>query len=376
MGSSLFISAERLRSALSEIASAKTELGAASALASAASLVQAAVAAGQPSDAFLDALSGVEGFKESTYLSSVMDRAVSFHLQEDGSTLGFWLMPVVIGDHPQAKGATLNLRVDSLQLLRASADLAKQMGLLGVEDGWVTALPRLVAHTAAMNADLSAIIGFPQEVRNWMQGRLKSVNFKVDSSQDSAHGLYFLPLVTKHPEGAAINPPEIDANVAARVEQWVRSSLRGESVVTCPAAPLPFAAAIESGEDFARRAAYSAVVESAVADMGVAPSGLSVVVAGYHTHTADGSKYEYLGLTVLSHMTGAVLNTAAIPVPDATADYMEEAKHIIKAMGVPKVHVIQGNINTTTCHHCGELQFALPTSTRYYVSPTTHASIH
>lgn len=376
MGYASYITAERLRSALSEIAIAKTEVDVASAIATAAKLVQTAVTSGQPSDEFLDALSGVEGVKESAHLSTVLDRAVSFHLQDDGSTLGFWLMPVAIGDHPQARGATLDLRVDSLQLLRASADLANQMGLFGMADGWVTALPRLVSSTATTNADLAAIINFPQEVRKLMQGKIKAVDFKVDRSQQSEHGLYFLPLVTKHPKGAAIVQPEVHANVASRVEDWVRSSLRGPSIVKCLMAPMPFAEAVDSGEDFARRATYGQVVESAVANMGVAPSGMAAVVAGYHTHTADGTKYEYLGLTLLSRMTGAVLSTVAIPVAEANPDYLAEAKHILMAMGVAKVQVVQDNIGVTTCHHCGEIQFALPSAVPSAVGRHVGAPIH
>lgn len=352
------LTASRIEDALVKISRASGEPNLRVALVSAATLVQTAILGGQSAADLYQALDTLDGVEGSAYVDAVLNRSVDFHLLEDGSTLGFWLLPVAI-DHPAVTSATIDLRVDSLQLLRASADLAHQLGMLGDSKGWVAAFPRLISGTALQQADLSALIRFPHSARKLMQGLVKGVDFKVDPSLTAEAGLYYLPLVTKHPVGADIHTPQPSAAVTARIEAWVAESLPVRSRVHAPKGPLPFSDAMAAGDQFLRQLTFDTIITAVVTDMGVAPGGLNIILAAYRTDSPAGS-HEYLGCTVSSLLTGAVLSTVALPVPTQATPYLAEAKTFLLAQGVAAVQLMPEPIPAVVCHHCGELQFSLP----------------
>lgn len=353
MSSFAILTSDSLKAALLALAEAKTEQDIGMSFVAAATLMQDAVKAGQTGESFSNALASIDDPRLAEYLLLVLSRAVNFHYQEDGGVLGFWLLAVTL-DKSQFTDASLALKMDSMQLLRASADLSKQMGLSVADGGWVCVLPKLISATALQNTELGDIIRLPQQARRWVQGQVKEVSFNVDNEVEAEHGLYYLPMVVRHPASQGINSPSSDEKVMFRVTKWVKESLPEAADITVLGAPEPFSMALESGERFFRSKYFEDFVGETEARFGVSPRGLVCLLASYHTEDDE----EFLGLSLVSKLTGDVLNTTAVPLKSAVT-HLNECKAVLQSLGVSCVMAPE-SLDSKACQHCGELQYAIP----------------
>lgn len=358
-----------LSAALEAVSEARGQREIASALVAAATLMQDAVLAGQSSESFLDAISAQTDTESSVNLPMVLSRAVNFHYQEDGSVLGFWLLPVVV-NVPGNFDATISLATDGLHLLRASAELAQQMGLGDCVDGWVSVLPKLIAAAAMREADLGELIRLPQQARQLIQGQIKHVSFTVNEDTPAEGGLYYLPMVVKHPVGCPISTPTANEKVMFRVHKWVSQSTKAESV-TVGEKPSPFSEAIDYGDSYLRKRTYEAMLESVSNTYSVSPKGLVVLLAEYHTSAEAEEKF--LGMSFMSKLTGIVLRTDSMTISATGPDYVAEAKAVFSEKGATCVES-EHSMPTHACQHCGELQLATPRLVMY--STTASQAIH
>ena len=354
-----FLTPSSLELALANLALSATEQDIAVALVTAATLIQTAIASNQDAESFMQAIESVDGTIAAGHLSAVLARAVNFQLQEDGSTLGLWLMPVLIKEQAELPGV-IDLSTDRLQVLRTAADFSRQMGFQGNANGWVSVLPTLIAATVICQADIGALIRFPLDARKVIQGLTKTLTLDVDSSIKPNGGLYFLPFVVKHPADTRIAVPLANEQVIFRITKWVTERLTSEAVVQVFDQPEPFSDAIATGERYFRKLDFNQVISDVCLEMGVMPSGMSVLLAGYAARNSGHIQEALLGISVVSRLTGVVLATISMPVAGDLDDFIADAKAAMILNGVGRVQVASELINTFACQHCGEIQLAIP----------------
>lgn len=360
------LSTTSLNLALEAIAQASSESAVADALTAAAAMIQNAVLSGQGAEEIRAAIESCSS-KFSSQMAAVLDRAVSFTLLDDGTTLGLWLLPVVISA-PDTLPSLIHLETASLNGLKATALLQAQLGLAGT-GGWTYALPMLISMDMATSADLSDLVKLPHQAHAVVRGAAKTVTFNQDTTEiRSANGrsIYFLPFVAKHPAGADINLPAPSERVNHRVGKWIAESLEQQrgvlTDVAVHVAPQPhaFAAALPVGERLFIDVRIREMLTAVCDQVNIQPNGLAALVAPYVTKQMNDTYV--LGVSLVSRLTGSFVATLSLVV-----DYDDTEGHIVgmtsRILGEVGMQVIQlrhDPINTISCQHCGNLQFALP----------------
>ncbi|KVP75519.1 hypothetical protein [Burkholderia ubonensis] len=356
---------------LEQLASAKTEQDCANALVSAAALIQEAIVAGQSPKSFHEAMESCpEGL--GTQLMAVMDRAVNFHLLEDGGTLGLWMLPVVVSAG-KSLPATIPLEANTLNALKMSGCLLQQLGLSAMKTGgnrmgWTFVLPTLYSEEQIRNADLGELIRLPHEAREVVRGEREAITFSA--GDDMGHvepgaNLFYLPFVAFSPEGFPPSMPMGSAKTMSRMSQWVTATLQpvlsDAFVVHVAHLPQPFSLSLRVGERLRMDVRLRELMLRVCNDSGVEPNGLAALVAPYATRQSDGTFM--VGVSLVSRLTKNVVATLSLPVE--SEDGEEEvalATHILKDMGMDCIQDFQQPIHTIACQHCGNFQFALPSA--------------
>jgi len=357
-----------LLQSLSAIADAKSEDQCASALVAAATLIQGAIQADQPVDSFNEAL-GACPDNLRPQLAATMDRAVSFHLQEDGGTLGLWLVPVVL-QADDILPPVLPLETASMHAMRLNAALLNQFKLtrehLAASSplGWTFLLPELYAYEQLSAADIGELIRLPQQARAKVQGGRRDIRFWTCDEQpreDARTQLYFLPVVAYHP--AHVGVPAASEVVVQRLTTWIRKSLPNFNeetlAVRVGSQPQPFAVGLTAGTRLRSDVRFRDIMSEVVQRSGVEPNGMAALVAPYSTQNRDGEIM--LGVSLVSRLTGSRVATVALPVESNTgSEEVALATSLLKEMGMFCTQHHAAPINTFACQHCGGIQFANP----------------
>lgn len=360
------LSATSLNLALEAIAKATSDAAVAEALTSAAALIQNAVLSGQAPDVVRAAIDGCSN-QFATQLAAVLDRAVSFTQQDDGSTLGLWLMPVVVSAQV-ATPSVIHLETSSMNGLKAAALLQGQLGLAG-NGGWTYALPMLISMDTATSSDLSDLINLPQQVNAMVRGEAKSVAFGDSAPQarsTNGRAIYFLPFVAKHPAGLDIDMPAPDERVNHRVHKWIRDSLtvQGGSLadvaVHVAPQPHPFAAALPVGERMLIDVRVREMLTAVCDQVDIRPNGLAALVAPYVTKQMNDTYV--LGISLISRLTSSFVATLSLVVDfdDTEGHIVGMTSRILEEVGMQVIQLRHEPIDTISCQHCGHLQFAMP----------------
>ncbi len=358
-----------LIASLSQIASASTEAACAQALVASAALLQSAVLDEQSSDEFHAALDAVTP-ELAGHLREALDRAVNFHLLDDGGTLGLWMVPVVLNTAKMLP-SIIPLETKSLNAMKMSGCLLQQLGLSadqtgGDRTGWTYMLPALYSDAQIRNVDVGDLIRLPHEARAVVRGELDGVSFSAGEDQGAVNGsgLYFMPFVAYCPAGLPPSLPATSTKALNRMQQWIAMTLDPvlSDKFTCHIAPLPqpFTLALRVGERLHLDVKLRELMMRVTTDSGVQPNGLAALVAPYATRQDDGTYM--IGVSLVARMTKNVVATLALPVE--TDDGQEElalALHILRDLGMEAIQQHTSPINTFACQHCGGVQFALPT---------------
>ncbi|WP_126223672.1 hypothetical protein [Burkholderia ambifaria] len=368
----VFLNSANLLRALSAVAESKSESECAQALVTAATMVQSAILADQPAETLEAAFETCPAQLQS-YLSAVLDRAVEFHPQADGGTLGLWLVPVVLGC-AQPLVDTIHLESKALQAMRFSSTLLHQFGLAvdttkpltGAPLGWTYLLPSLYSYEALVSAQLDHLVCLPHEARGVIRGDAKRVNFEPGEEGTPVAGpdqLYFLPVVVYHPPGAQVSLPAESEQTAERLTRWIRASLPGvgdeQLTIRAGSRPHPYSVALEVGKRMRRDARARYLIAETMARSNVEPHGMAALVAPYAVANADGELT--LGVSLVSRLTGAAIAVMQMPVD--TEDGREEVAlttYLLNQMGVDCTEHRPEPIQTIACQHCGSIQYSMP----------------
>lgn len=363
------LSAAALVISLEQVASASSEQTCAAALVGAASLIQQAVLDDQDPQAFHSAIDAVPGAL-GVQLRAVMDRAVNFHMLEDGGTLGLWMVPVVLST-PKVLPSIIALETKSLNAMKMSGCLLQQLKLSpaksgGVRTGWTYVVPALYSEAQIRNTDLGELIRLPHESRQVIRGELKTISFDTGeemNKEGEGSSLYFMPFVSYSPEGLQPSMPDASQKAIVRMTKWIAETLApvlGDDFSSHIAhQPQPFTLALRVGERLRMDVKLREMMLRVSMDSGVEPNGLTALVAPYATRQSDGTFM--VGVSLMSRMTKNIIATLALPVE--SEDGQEEvalATHILRDMGMASIQQHAAPINTFNCQHCGGVQFALP----------------
>lgn len=358
--------------ALTEVAEAKSEKDCALALVAAATRLQEAVLSHQDPESFHDALDSCPPHL-SHYLNAAVDRAVNFHGQEDGGTLGLWLLPVAMTIAQPLSGIIpldVTTSSGSLTSLRLSSALLKQFKISaenvgpGRRVGWTYVIPALYSDETLNEADMGELVRLPLQARAAVRGDCANIHFApVEQAQDSVDmvHLYYLPVVVYHPEGCAVGLPDSSEQTMHRMTRWLQKTLPNldANAVRVASQPQPFSVALGVGERMRNDIKLRIVINTLVQKTGVEPNGMAALVAPYVTQNRDGDMT--LGVSLISRLTQSTLATVALPV--SSADGAEEAAlttHALRDMGMVCVQHAPHPIDTIECQHCGMIQFNMP----------------
>lgn len=368
-----YLTPASLNSSLEALFAAQTDLEHAELLTASATLIQNAVLAGEPRADFDGAIDSVcSGFQRQ--LNAVMDRSVDFHVLPNGSALGLWLIPVMVAVDNALLPPVMPLETRSMNYLKLSGLLLKQMGLNTAFDriregkpgtGWTYILPSLYSMDQITSAELRDLVSVPQQAKATVRGERIDVVLDCGAAVAPQKGqcLYYLPVVFNHPDGepCELSVPE-DSVMASRLRTWVESTIRESnqglaSRVSCLGAPSPFTRALEAGERFALDYKVRDLLASVSSSVAVHAHGMAALVAPYDIAEAN---MLALGVTLVSRMTNEVLATLTIPVmSDGVAEASWVAKTLTSA-GVANVEVRTYPVPTTVCLHCGGVQHETP----------------
>jgi hypothetical protein len=354
---------------LEQLASAQNEQDCAAALVATTATIQESVLSGQSQEEFQAALNACpEGLMGQ--LGAVLDRAVNFHLLQDGGTLGLWMLPVVVSTD-KALPNVINLETQTLNAMKMSGTLLQQLGLTaqqtgGNRTGWTYVLPTLYSDEAIRDADIGELIRVPHEVREVIRGERKKVSFKakqVDTLVEPGANVYFLPFIAFSPEGLPPSLPMGSAKTVHRMTQWVSATLepvlKDGFVAHVAQYPQPFTLALRVGERLRMDVRLRELMLRLTNDSGVEPNGLAALVAPYATRQSDGSFM--VGVSLVSRLTKNVVATLALPIESADdREVVALATHILKDLGMECIQDFHEPISTIACQHCGKFQFALP----------------
>lgn len=362
-----------LASALKSIADAKSENDCALALVAAATRIQEAVISHQDSESFLDALDSCPP-DLGHYLDAAMDRAVNFHLQEDGGTLGLWLLPVTLTlegaltgiiplDVTSSSGSLTSLRLSS-SLLHQFKISAENVGA-GRPVGWTYVIPALYSDATMRDADLGELVRLPLQARAAVRGDSDTIHFApVEHPAESLNmvHLYYLPVVVYHPPGCSVGLPDSSEKTVYRMTRWMQKTLPAvdANAIRVAGQPQPFSVALDVGARMRSDVQLRIIMTTLVKKTGVEPNGMAALVAPYITQNVDGGMT--LGVSLISRLTQTTLATVALAVE--SEDGAEEtalATHVLRELGMVCVQHTPHPIDTIACQHCGGIQFSMPT---------------
>lgn len=355
-----------LIAALEEVAQAGNDTECGVAIASAAALLQEAVLGEQDPKEVTGSIEAVPT-RLAPHLATVVDRAVSFSLLDDDSTLGLWLVPVVLS-LPDKLPSIVPLETSTMNGLKATAYLQAQLGLNKV-GGWTYVLPALFSLEQIRQADLHELITLPHQAQAVVRGERSAVEFGGNAGIEGSQGgpaLYFLPFVAKHPAGVDIGMPHPCERVLHRLTKWVTDSLDGRvadlSEVAVHVGPQPhaFSAALPVGERLQLDVKVREMLTEVCDQAQVHPNGLAALVAPYVTRQMND---EYvLGISLVSRLTGAFVATLSLVIDfdDKDGFVVGMAARVLEEMGMQVIQLRHEPISTITCQHCGHLQYAIP----------------
>lgn len=361
------LSPSSLISSLTRVAEASSETSCAQALVSAAALLQEAVLSNHPPAEFHAALEAVPA-NLGAELHEAMNRAVNFHLLEDGGTLGLWLVPVVLSTE-KSLPSIIALETQSLNALKMSGCLLQQLSLSpkksgGGRTGWTYVIPALYGDEQIRSADMGTLIRLPHEAREVVRGSREELSFQTGEEVTSIEGtaLYFLPFVAYSPAGFPASLPAASSKTTSRLSQWISETLEpvlGAEFTSHPIQPSPFTLGLRAGDRLLMDVKLRSMMLTIGNQSGVEPNGLAALVAPYATRSSDGAFM--IGVSLMARMTQNVVATLALPV--TSHDGQEElalTTHILRDMGMVAIQQQDDAISTFACQHCGKVQFAMP----------------
>lgn len=362
-----------LAATLERIVSATDEHAIRVALMDGAAKLQDAVLANQPSHELSDLVRNIPAHLTKAY-NAVMDRAVSFAAQDDGSHLVTFLLPVALTlEHPaNAILPLLTMGATSQDQLRLTASLQTQLGL-EQGGGWVSVIPALYSTKQLLSADLGELIRLPQACRDMIRGKRKQAititGNDAESSVAAGSHMYYLPFVARLPETVELTQPAQSEQVAYRMTKWVKASLAAlgfsdDSVtVNVMAAPQPFAHALAAGARMLLDLRITEMTLSVCEKVNVQPNGLVALAAAYVAPSLSDEYAYVLGVTMLSRLTGQYVGTITLPMTSdaGTAEQaVQRVYHLLMGIGVQITQVIGAPVETHACQHCGHLQYQMP----------------
>lgn len=361
--------------ALNAIVAAKTPEDCGHALVVGASLIQDAIAIRQSPAEVQSALDSCPE-ELGQALAQVLDRSVSIHRDEDGSALALWLIPVVISSGAELP-SVIPLEQTSMSGLKLAAYVQQQLALPAGQNGWVRPLPALYHTDQLRSEDICALIDLPHQVRELIQGLRQTVSFSEASEViEPGVSLYHLPVVARHPAGADMPLPASSDQTTHRVTKWVTDSLTqlGVQDVAVHVAPAPrvFADAFTLGDRLKLDVEIRERITLVCDESGMQPNGLAALVAPYVTRQmADGSFV--LGVSLVSRLTATFIATVGLTFSGTAADQevVELVGRILRELGMQVVQMRNEPIQTTSCQHCGHLQYSMPA-----VRPESFAHAH
>jgi hypothetical protein len=354
---------------LEQLASAQNEQDCASALVAAAATIQEAILSGQSAEDFQAALNecpeGLAG-----QLGNVMDRAVNFHLLQDGGTLGLWMLPVVVSTDKQL-AHSFALETQTLNAMKMSGTLLQQLGLTAKQTGnartgWTYVLPMLYSEETVRNTDLGELIRLPHEAREVVRGERDHVGFngaEIAGLVEPGVNVFFLPFVAFSPEGLPPALPMGSNKTVHRLTQWVSETLKpvlkDNFEVHAAQYPQPFSLSLRVGARLRMDVRLREVMLRVSNESGIEPNGLAALVAPYAMRQTDGTFM--VGVSLVSRLTKNVVGTLTLPLEsDDGQEEVALATHILKDMGMECIQDFNRPIETIACQHCGNFQFALP----------------
>ncbi|GBG14352.1 UDP-N-acetylmuramoyl-tripeptide--D-alanyl-D-alanine ligase [Novimethylophilus kurashikiensis] len=355
-----------LTAALEAIAASRNEDDCAVAITSAAAHIQEAVLAGITPKELLDAIDSCPETLAKE-LGTTVDRAVSFCQLDDGSMLGLWLLPVVVS-RPVATASIIPLETESINGLKATSYIQAQMGV-NRNRGWTYVMPMLLSSEQVKQADIGALIKLPHQAMALVRGQTANIKFVGDASVPAplpGAALYFLPFITRHAPGVAVEPPAADERVMHRVQKWISDSLTAQSVdltdFAIHVAPTPesYAAGMPAGERIFIDVRIREMMTGLCDQLNVLPNALAALVAPYVTKQMDDTYV--LGVSLVSRLTGAYMATLSMQVDydDPHGHIVGMTSRILNEMGMQVIQLRHDPIQTVSCQHCGNLQYAVP----------------
>lgn len=381
------LTSSSLTIALEAVASAATDQACAQAIVMAAASIQGAVLAGQEPKSFMEAIDSCVSHHAS-HLSAVIDRAVNFHITEDGGTLGLWMLPVTLSS-AHTFASSVQLETESLNLLKMAGCLQQQFGFSGSSAnhrGWAFVLPTLLSAERIREADIATLITLPGQARAVIRGLQKEVSFLASDEVPPALTVagvsqFFLPVVAYHPAGAEITLPSASSKTVLRMTHWIESTLSSSITsndyeVRVAPQPHPFSVALEVGERQRLDVKFRAMLAQICDQAKVHPNGMAALVAPYAVRQTDG--HLTLGVTLVSRMTQAVVATIGIPVTSEDAqEEIATATYLLREMGMEHIQQHAAPIPTVACQHCGNLQYARPSQEAAFNGmATSTGSVH
>lgn len=357
------LTASSLFVALNAIATAKTPEDCGQALTVGATLIQDAIAIRQSP---AEVQSALESCPEElgAILAQVLDRAVSVHREDDGSALVLWLIPVVISAGEEL-ASVIPLEEISLSGLKLAAYVQQQLALPAGQNGWVRALPALYHSDHLRTEDIGALIDLPNQMREVTQGARRTVALsEAHAVIEPGVALYYLPVIACHPTGTDISLPAASDQTTHRVTKWVTDSLQQHAVkdfaVHVAQAPRVFADAFTLGDCLRLDVEIRERITQVCDESGLQPNGLAALVAPYVTRSMKDGSF-VLGVSLVSRLTTAFIATVALSVPGDEEDAMVSlVGRVLKDMGMQVVQMRHEAIETTSCQHCGHLQYLMP----------------
>lgn len=359
--------------------SASSESQCATAIMTAAALVQKASKTDDGLESLYDAQDAVPAHLTPA-LDEVINRAINFHVQDDGSVLGLWLLPVIL-KHPGSLPSAIPL-IDSPHRLRFSAFLQSQLGLKSTltEDpyssapptpGWVFPLNTLFSRDHIRKLDLGSLMRIPSHVQEIIRGVEPSheIDYLRPTQEKSGVFLYFLPVVTKHLSLAKINQPKPCHNVKTHFENWITSSLKAntgfkeEPEIYCNASvvPGPFSEALAAGDDARFQALFINALDDICEKRGLTYNGLSAYIAPYIVQNRKNQLR--IGVSLISRLTNEFVS--AITLPASSEDGFMEINLLSDTMvqlNMNRVMACDEPIHTYACQQCGHVQLERPTT--------------
>lgn len=352
--------------ALKAISTARSEQECSHALLSAVTLLQNAVLNNQNPDSLNAALKSVPP-EMAQSLMEVLGCAVDFHKENNGATLGLWLLPVSISiDKGFETPVSL---VSGMPALRASGLLLEQLGLTPtqldtVDAGWVYPIPALYTPDQLNSSELSVLVQLPHVARRVVRGDAKGVTLPLGKGSCLAgSNVLYMPFIAYSPRGQEC-VRELSEKFVSAMTKWVTASLTGNGLtgsvtVGVPAVPRPFSESLQDAPLQAFREKLRYFLDLAVRNSGVSPKGM-VAQLSLSTTPQTGVQ-QLLCIRLKAHLTRQPLSSSAMPTfTIESLDELIEAKQLLRELGVARVQTSRAPIDSLTGPHRGGLQVLAP----------------